>query len=107
MPYRITPQDIDTGRHFCNMLDRTHEAKKAIGMEHAAKLLVQYAQKMGDWVDFTQKEVSDFFGHAFSLNDLTEGPNPLIRINQKDKTFSFTEKFITECYLASPYKQKK
>ncbi len=94
--YPIKPSDIKTTEHFWDAFGNSET-------EISARYLVRMAQANGSWRDFTKSEIDEFSKHKFSFNKLTYDPSmsPPIKENE-DGTYSFTHKFIAQCFLSAP-----
>lgn len=96
MTYPIQPSDIQADIHFWGAFGK-------LEAEVSARHLVRMAQRNGDWRDFTQSDIDKFSDQSFHFNGLLDKrpDGALIKTND-DRTFSFTHKFIVQCFLVRP-----
>ncbi|MFC1656508.1 hypothetical protein ACFL14_00880 [Patescibacteria group bacterium] len=95
--YPIKPSDIKSDQHFFGTAFRNNETEKS------ANWLVRFAQRNGDWREFTYDEIEAFYngvgGHEnFSFNRLL-ADDFIIKMSD---TYYFTHEFIVTCFESSP-----
>lgn len=103
----IKPSDINPTNGFMNSLWQNAETETSV------YYLVKLAQKNGDWRDFTKAEIDAVAKEDFWFNKLKKfgnkhstDKNDDIIYNKKTNLYSFTDRFIVECYRLSPSKKK-
>lgn len=95
--YPIKPEHIDTTKHFWDTFSNFET-------ETSARLLVSYAQSIGDWEDFAMGDITKYLGSEFSFNDLVDefASDEYQYIKKSNGIYSFTNRFIAKCLAASP-----
>ena len=98
----LTPDDIDTSKHFFDAFGKSER-------ETSASYIVQFCQKRGQgWEDFTYEDIDGFYkecGHkdGFLMNALAcYGIVPDRSKSKENPTYSIRHIFAARCYQSSP-----
>lgn len=94
----IKPSMIDTTKFFWSAFGKQET-------EVSANWIVRFCQQKNEWVEFTYKDINNFYQtkrndkhNSFTFNTLISGGF----IKEEGDIYKITHKFITNCFKSSP-----